>query len=792
MSRSRLGQARTALLGGLAAGGMMWGGWRITGELVGGAPDALALPPGDTTYVFGPVQKAGTTAGANYIESFTAPAGSGLYTLRIVNGNANGTNRATGVTARLNGALVVGLSDLNSGTAQLAKIVAVTPVDTLRLMVKGPAGSFVTASVFSTPDPSYDLFGPNQYAIPSGTSKTHTTSFTRPASAAGPYRLYIVNGATNGTSRVSSFTVSITSPGKATSVAGAGVGSIVKELALGVGTNNVSVQLSGPTQSFVTVRVTATDTTTPVLTITAPPPGTVTRDTAIEVTGTIQSPTNATVSVNGVAAAVTANSYTATVPLPTEGSNLLTVSAVSAAGTQVDSTRTVIRDRESPNLTLSSPADGSATNTASTTVTGTVIDATPVTVNTNGTPWTVGAGGAFGGSFPLAAGANVLTTTALDAAGNMTVIARTVTRDETPPALTVDAPAEGATVAAEDVTVSGSVTDLTPVTLTVNGTGVTVGTGGAFSTSAPLVAGPNTITIVATDAATNSTTMTRNVTRQTSEPLPPDPETVATEIDPSVATTTASASAFLYSGPNPIQTGVAPGTIVTERAGVIRGKVVDRTGAPLPGAKVTILDHPELGQTLSRADGMFDLAVNAGAMLVIQYSKDGFLPVQRETKTEWQLFSPVDSVALTQLDPAVTTVPLPAAAVVARGTAATDEDGTRRPTMIFEAGTEASLVMPNGSTQAPTTLKVRATEYTVGDIGQAAMPGTLPPSTAYTFAAELTVDEAIAAGASEVRFTKPVSFYLENFLALPVGTPIPLGRYDRAKGRWWPRPMDGW
>ncbi len=43
--------------------------------------------------------------------------------------------------------------------------------------------------------------------------------------------------------------------------------------------------------------------------------------------------------------------------------------------------------------------------------------------------------------------------------------------------------------------------------------------------------------------------------------LPPDPVVVAPHVDPTVATTISSATSFLYTGENPIQTGVAPGTI---------------------------------------------------------------------------------------------------------------------------------------------------------------------------------------------------------------------------------------
>ncbi len=488
----------------LAIGGLAWGGSepprgaRAETAPPGETASGAVLAPGDTTYVFGPSQKAGTPSGsgATYVERFTAPALPGqLYTLQILNGDAAGAHRVTQVTARLNGAQVVGPSDLNASTAQVAKVVAVTPVDTLRLTVRGPAGSFVRVAVFSTPDPTFNLFGPTPYAITAGTSATHTASFTRPSTAAGPFRLFIVNGAADGTRRVSNFTVSVTSPGNSASVAGAGVGSIVREIPVGVGTSTVSVQLSGPVQSFVTVRVTATDTTKPLLTITAPAPSTVTRNTSIDVTGTVQASTPVTVTVNGVAATVTNNTtYTATVPLPTEGSTTLTVSAV-AGGAQVDSTRTVIRDTGAPALALTSPANALVTRTPTVTVSGTAVDATAVTVNTNGIPWTVGAGGAFSGSFTLADGANVLTTTATDAAGNTGSLVRTVTLDSVPPVLVVTAPAEGSTTTSDSATVSGTVTDLTAVAVAANGTSLTVGGGGAFSGKVALVEGPNTISV---------------------------------------------------------------------------------------------------------------------------------------------------------------------------------------------------------------------------------------------------------------------------------------------------------
>ena len=99
---------------------------------------------------------------------------------------------------------------------------------------------------------------------------------------------------------------------------------------------------------------------------------------------------------------------------------------------------------------------------------------------------------------------------------------------------------------------------------------------------------------------------------------------------PTEATTVAVSTAFLYTGPNPIQTGVAPDTISTKRVAVVRGRVRDAAGQPLPGVTITIQGHPEFGQTLSRADGVFDMAVNGGGLLSVNYTRDGYLPAQRQ------------------------------------------------------------------------------------------------------------------------------------------------------------------
>lgn len=74
--------------------------------------------------------------------------------------------------------------------------------------------------------------------------------------------------------------------------------------------------------------------------------------------------------------------------------------------------------------------------------------------------------------------------------------------------------------------------------------------------------------------------------------------TSCSTLNPTVTTVLMNATAFLYSGPNPLQSGVAPGTIEAHRAAVIRGDVRTPEGAPLAGIRISVDAHPEYGSTI--------------------------------------------------------------------------------------------------------------------------------------------------------------------------------------------------
>jgi RHS repeat-associated protein len=268
----------------------------------------------------------------------------------------------------------------------------------------------------------------------------------------------------------------------------------------------------------------------------------------------------------------------------------------------------------------------------------------------------------------------------------------------------------------------------------------------------------------------------------------PDPASVASAAPLGVATVFGQATEFLYSGSNPIQTGVTTGTISSVRAAVLRGRVKNRDNTSIAGVTVSILGHPEFGQTKSRSDGMFDLAVNGGDDVIVTYDKAGLLPVQRQIGVPWRDYVSVDDVVMIPVDPIVTSIALGAnsTAQLHQASLQTDDEGARKATLLFLPGTSAQFILADGTTQARDTINVRATEFTVGPNGPAAMPGVLPPSSAYTYCVELSADEAISAGAVTVEFTQPVINYVENFLKFPVGIDVPSGFYDRQKGVWIP------
>jgi RHS repeat-associated protein len=268
-------------------------------------------------------------------------------------------------------------------------------------------------------------------------------------------------------------------------------------------------------------------------------------------------------------------------------------------------------------------------------------------------------------------------------------------------------------------------------------------------------------------------------------PLPPDATVVQ---QPTTGPSTfADSTSFLYSGPSALQSGVASGAIVAQRAAVIHGRVLAAGGAPIGGVVATIAGHAEYGQMSSRADGSFDLAVNGGGALVVRLRHAGYVAADRQVDVPWQDYAVVPDVVLVALDGNVTTIVGGAAtAQLASGSVVIDSDGTRQARLGFAPGTTAVLRLADGTRMPLPSLQVRATEVTVGPDGPAQMPAVLPATSGYTYAVELSADEAVVAEGATVEFSRPVALYVDNFLGFPVGAHVPVGFYDRLRSVWVP------
>jgi RHS repeat-associated protein len=563
------------------------------------------------------------------------------------------------------------------------------------------------------------------------------------------------------------------------------------------------------------------------LTITEPEQGSTVNTDKITVKGTVEGPAGTTVRVGEVEASVDPQgNFVAEAVALSEGPNSIVVEAIAPNGESIQEMLELTYEppQEPLALTITEPEEASTVNTDKITVQGTVTGPIGTTVRVGEVEASVDPQGNYvAENVPLEVGSNTIVVKATAPNGESVEETLEVTYEltEGPLALTITEPEQESTVNTDRITVKGTVEGPAGTTVRVGELEASVDSQGNFvAEGVQLSEGTNEILVEATTPRGESVQKVLLVTYHEvivnpddppdteppvdpsdptvrSErppnsplpdpgPLPPDPEQVAPPVEEGVTTDMADSASFLYEGENPVQTGVEPETIQDKRVAVLKGKVINRLGEPVPGVRITVLDHPEYGETLTREDGEFDLAVNGGGTIKLVYEKDRYMPAQRQVDAPWRDFAVAEDVVLVGFSRRVTDVDLAGTEemLVAQGSSITDVDGTRQSTVLLPGNTQAEMVMPDGTKQPLPQLEFRATEYTVGEGGPEAMPAPLPPTSGYTYAVELSADEAVEAGAEEVRFTEPVYNYVEDFLGFPVGTHVPSGYYDQEQGAW--------
>ena len=267
--------------------------------------------------------------------------------------------------------------------------------------------------------------------------------------------------------------------------------------------------------------------------------------------------------INGQAYTLTLNSgtgkYEATITAPgktsyhqTGGYYNVQVKATNEAGTvgtadasTMAGLKLVVRERVAPVITIISPSTGAYVSNSKQPVVFTVVDEadgsgvnlSTLVVKQDGTAVassaitsTAIANGyqvTYTPATALTDGSHTVTVDCKDHDGNAAAQkSTTYTVDTVPPTLNVTSPTDNLVTASQSLTVAGITNDATSspveIKITLNGAdqgGVTVGAGGAFSKTVTLAEGATTIVITATDAAGKVSTVTRNVTLDTSAPV---------------------------------------------------------------------------------------------------------------------------------------------------------------------------------------------------------------------------------------------------------------------------------
>jgi hypothetical protein len=281
-------------------------------------------------------------------------------------------------------------------------------------------------------------------------------------------------------------------------------GSFSRFVGLIEGGNPISVIATDLAGNFARIDLTVyRDTIPPPLIVTEPSSGVWVNYPTVIVKGTSEQ--GATVSVGGQLAVV-----------QSDGSFEVPVALVEGdmAGNSASAQVTVNVDTIPPYLLVSNPDDGLLTNTNTVQASGMTEPSTSLTIN--GLPVTVQPDGSFTTTVTLQIGQNDIFFNVTDLAGNTNSVMRSVTLDQSPPILTIQAPADGTITNKPFVQVQGSTEPM--ASLVVNGQFFQVDANGDFDGMIPLADGDNLVVVTACDPAGNCATETRNVFVDTESP----------------------------------------------------------------------------------------------------------------------------------------------------------------------------------------------------------------------------------------------------------------------------------
>jgi len=290
------------------------------------------------------------------------------------------------------------------------------------------------------------------------------------------------------------------------------------EITLSEGVNTITVSASdtaGNTRTAILKVI--VDTIDPQLTVYSPVDGTTLNTTGVLVTGKVVEQNLDKLEINGYTVPVATDGSFGYMLYFGEGIQTIAVTATDKAGHVVTKTLQITIDTVPPSLTVMNPQPGTYIADTVINVTGTTEPGSSVFVN--GYNATVFSDGAFYYLLTVSDGKKTINVVSIDAAGNRNTKTLDVIVDATAPVLTLTAPANNTAYNKSTVFVTGTLVEQNLKYLSINGIGISMGTGGSFGYYLTLADGTHEISVVAEDMAGNTVTVKRTVIVDTKVPV---------------------------------------------------------------------------------------------------------------------------------------------------------------------------------------------------------------------------------------------------------------------------------
>ncbi|MEO8584733.1 MAG: Ig-like domain-containing protein, partial [Acidobacteriota bacterium] len=243
------------------------------------------------------------------------------------------------------------------------------------------------------------------------------------------------------------------------------------------------------------------DTAPPIVAIDSPTSGSVLASSPVTVNGTFVEPNLAGITVNGVAAAISGNRFTATaVAIPPGPSTLVAEARDRLGRVGTSATVSITLDTQASSVVITSPVSAALTGEGTVTVSGTASVPGLASVRVAGRAATLTGTSFTVSGVPLAEGDNRLEAEAIDSASRSFFSQPVfVTRDSLPPDVALDAASFPLLTRLVSINVSGTISDPHLGAVTVNGVTAVVSAGRFTAANVPLAEGVNSVRAHAVD-----------------------------------------------------------------------------------------------------------------------------------------------------------------------------------------------------------------------------------------------------------------------------------------------------